>query len=306
MNIDHLKEFIYLAETLSFAATARHFFMSPSVLSKHIASLEGDLHVKLFERGNRTVSLTDDGEAFYRDVLPVVERFDDVMANLEARRSNTGYRLRIGYLRGAARPFLPKLVKYIEGNHPEIELDIICLEYGELIRQHRSHRVDIILNMDFDPEAVEACDSQVIYEDRLYAVVGKNHRLAGHTEGISVADLQDVQLVFPDDHAYPGLAQRYKELIGDKCDIAGAKRYKDIDSFYLCIAQGECLGLSSGHNHSQFEGRAVFLPVTDRDMRYTVSAQWLKTADDRVARIGAEIGRVCADYMKGWKDGVSS
>ena len=50
MNIDHLREFVYLAETLSFAATARHFFISASVLSKHVSALEDDLQVKLFVR----------------------------------------------------------------------------------------------------------------------------------------------------------------------------------------------------------------------------------------------------------------
>ena len=32
MNIDHLREFTYLAETLSFAVSARHFFIGVIVL----------------------------------------------------------------------------------------------------------------------------------------------------------------------------------------------------------------------------------------------------------------------------------
>jgi len=58
---------------------------------------------------------------------------------------------------------LPKFVRYMEKEHPEVELDIRCLEYGELIRAHRMHNVDVIFNMDFDPEAVDACDSERIY-----------------------------------------------------------------------------------------------------------------------------------------------
>lgn len=305
MNIEHLKEFVYLAETLSFTATARHFFLSPSVLSKHIASLEDDFQVKLFDRGNRTVLLTEDGEALYNDILAVVDRFDAAVANLRSRRANKEFRLRIGYLRGAARPFLPALVNHLEKSHPEIDLDIVCLEYGELIRQHRCHRMDIILNMDFDPEAVDACDSQVIYRDRLYAVVGRTHRLAARTEGIAIEELADEPLILPDEQAYPGLAQRYDAILGDLCRKDGAKRYKDIDSFYLTVAQGRCVGFSSGHNRAQFEGRAAFLPVVDRDTSYTVSAQWLKGADERIAAIGREISDVCAEFMRDWDDGLS-
>ena len=53
MNIERLREFSYLAETLSFSITAKHFYLSTSVLSKHIAAIEADLGVRLFERDRR-------------------------------------------------------------------------------------------------------------------------------------------------------------------------------------------------------------------------------------------------------------
>ena len=303
MNIDHLREFAYLAETLSFAATARHFFISASVLSKHIAAMEDDLQVKLFERGSRRVNLTEDGEAFYRDIVSVVDGYDRAVANLEARRKSVDLHLRVGYLRGAARPFLPKFVRYMEKEHPEVELDIRCMEYGELIRAHRTHNVDIIFNMDFDPEAVEACDSERIYDDRLYVVVGKKHRLAKN-EDVTVGELAGMRLILPDEQEYPGLAQSYERIIRNSCDVSLAKRYKDIDTFYFRIAQDDCAGFSSGHNYRQFEGRVVFLPLRGIDTGYTVSAQWLKSCDPRIAQIAREAARVCAEYMQSWSDGV--
>ena len=303
MNIDHLREFTYLAETLSFAATARHFFIGASVLSKHIAAMEDDLQVKLFERGGRSVSLTEDGEAFYRDIVGVVDGYDRAVANLEARRANADLRLRIGYLRGAARPFLPKLVRYMEKEHPEVELDLRCMEYGELIRAHRSHAVDVIFNMDFDLEAVDACDSELVYADQLYVVVGKKHRLAKNEE-VAVGELAGERMLLPDEQSYPGLAQRYEHIVRNSCDVTLAKRYKDIDTFYLRIAQNNCVGFSSGHNYRQFEGRAVFLPLRGIDTSYTVSAQWLKGCDERIVEIARELARVCAEYMQSWSDGV--
>lgn len=303
MNIDHLREFAYLAETLSFAATARHFFMGASVLSKHIAAMEEDLQAKLFERGGKGVSLTDDGEAFYRDIVSVVDGYDRAVANLEARRADVDLRLRVGYLRGAARPFLPKFVRFMEKEHPEVELDLRCMEYGELIRAHRSHAVDVIFNLDFDPEAVEACDSEPVYRDRIYVVVGKGHRLAKGAD-VAVGELAGERLMLPDEQAYPGLAQAFERIVRNSCDASQARRYRDIDTFYFHIAQGGFAGFSSGHNYRQFEGRAAFLPLAGVDTSYTVSAQWLKGADERVARIAREAARACSEYMEGWSDGV--
>ena len=208
MNIDHLREFTYLAETLSFTATARHFFIGASVLSKHIAAMEDDLQVKLFDRDSRKVSLTEDGKVFYNDIVGVVDGFDRAVANLEARRGNLELHMRVGYLRGAARPFLPKLVRFMEQVHPEVDLDLRCMEYGELIREHRTRVVDVIFNMDFDPEAVDVCDSAPVYRDRIYLVVGKKHRLA-HLGQVSVDQLDGEHLLLPDEQAYPGLAQAF-------------------------------------------------------------------------------------------------
>lgn len=303
MNIDHLKEFAYLAETLSFAATARHFFISASVLSKHVANMEDDLQVKLFERDSRRVSLTADGEVFYRDIVPVIDGYDRALANLEARSKRVDLHLRVGYLRGAARPFLPKFVQYMEKAHPEVELDIQCMEYGDLIRAHRSHNVDVIFNMDFDPEAVDACDFEHVYSDRLYVVVGKKHRLAKN-EDVLVGELAGTRLVLPDEQAYPGLAHRYEQIVRNSCDVSLARRYKDIDTFYLRISQGDCAGFSSGHNYRQFEGRAVFLPLRGMDTSYTVSAQWLKGADPRIVEVARDAARACAEFMQSWTDGV--
>ncbi len=211
--------------------------------------------------------------------------------------------LRVGYLRGAARPFLPKFVRYMEKEHPEVELDIRCMEYGELIRAHRTHNVDVIFNMDFDPEAVDACDSECVYNDKLYVVVGRKHCLAKSGD-VAVGELAGECLILPDVQEYPGLAQRYQQIIRNSCDATLAKRYKDIDTFFFRIAQGNCVGFSSGHNYRQFEGRAVFLPLRGIDASYTVSAQWLKSADPRIAAVARDAARACAEYMRGWSDGV--
>ena len=75
MNISHLIEFIYLAETLSFKRTADYFYVSKSVISRHVAALEETLGVKLFERGNQSVQLTEAGKVFRNEVQIVLRAY---------------------------------------------------------------------------------------------------------------------------------------------------------------------------------------------------------------------------------------
>ena len=79
MNIDHLIEFVYLAETLSFKRTADYFYVNRSVISRHLAALEETLGVKLLDRGNQSVSLTEAGEVFYQEVKVLLKAYADAV-----------------------------------------------------------------------------------------------------------------------------------------------------------------------------------------------------------------------------------
>ena len=61
-----LQSFLVLAEALHFGRAADACHMSPSTLSRAIKQLETALGVRLFERDNRSVTLTSEGEVFRR------------------------------------------------------------------------------------------------------------------------------------------------------------------------------------------------------------------------------------------------
>lgn len=76
MNVEHLREFIALAKTRNFTKTAHSLSVAQSTLSKHIASLEGELGFRLFDRTAGTVVLTDEGKALFEDASMSLEMLD--------------------------------------------------------------------------------------------------------------------------------------------------------------------------------------------------------------------------------------
>ena len=64
MDIKQLKQFLHLADTLHFGRASEASHISPSALSRSIKQLEEEVGAALFERDNRTVSLTPEGEIF--------------------------------------------------------------------------------------------------------------------------------------------------------------------------------------------------------------------------------------------------
>lgn len=61
--------FVHTVETGSFTAAAVRMGVSKSATGKHVARLEQRLGVKLLNRTTRSISLTEEGELYYRSCL---------------------------------------------------------------------------------------------------------------------------------------------------------------------------------------------------------------------------------------------
>lgn len=82
MDIHKLRMFLTLAETLHYHRAASLCHVSPSTLSRSISQIEDELSSRLFERDNRTVSITPQGThflAFARETLQRWETLHDQM-----------------------------------------------------------------------------------------------------------------------------------------------------------------------------------------------------------------------------------
>jgi DNA-binding transcriptional LysR family regulator len=116
--------FAKVVEAASFAAAARHFDMSPAMVSKHIQTLEARLGARLLNRTTRRVSPTEVGQDYY-------ERCLRILADLEEAE------LAAGDLQSAPRGLLritapvsfgthclaPVIADYLK-TYPEVSIDL--------------------------------------------------------------------------------------------------------------------------------------------------------------------------------------
>ena len=76
MQIQYLKYFLQIAETGSMNKAAELLYVSQPSLSKVMSCLEAELNIKIFERNNRGVSLTEDGKKLYMYTKNILNQFD--------------------------------------------------------------------------------------------------------------------------------------------------------------------------------------------------------------------------------------
>ena len=305
METTHLEEFVYLAETLNFKQTAEHFFVSRSVISRHLAALEDAVGAKLIERGGRSVKLTEEGEVFYRDARVILRDCASALEHVEDVRSTNANVVRIGYMRNAARPVIVYFVRYMHKKHPGLRLTLSCMEYNELRRAIEDGTVDIAIGVNVSPEISRHYRSTHIYTDRFFIVMSKDNPLARTigVAGLRLADLPNDKLLLPDSFVFSGLSEFIERLMAKQLQEPQSRTttrefYSDIDMLYLKVQAEDYVALSSGMNNSMFGDSLLIVPISDLDARFTVSAFYRDGLDSPAASMCRRGFEACRDEIK--------
>ncbi len=120
----YLPAFLKTASALSFSQAARELEVTPAAVSKSVKALESHLGVRLFHRTTHALSLTEDGEAFYRSACPAAHQLNLLFENTRNLKTTAKGRLKVTVPEGFGKHYiLPLVGKFIE-QYPEIELDL--------------------------------------------------------------------------------------------------------------------------------------------------------------------------------------
>lgn len=134
MDIRFIDEFLYVADTGSYKKAAEHFFVSRSVISRHISALEDAVGTRLLQRDSHSVRLTNAGEVFARDARVVKRDWENAVERVRQASVGECAIVRLGYLRNVARPFISRFVREVKARYPQINLSLVCMDYNDLVR----------------------------------------------------------------------------------------------------------------------------------------------------------------------------
>ena len=206
----------------------------------------------------------------------------------------------IGYLKNAARPVIVQFVRFMRHEHPSLPLEMTCMEYSELRRAMEEGSVDIALAVNVDPRISRNYRSTLIYTDRFYVVMSKDHPLASHAGGIDISELPEEKLLLPDSFVFAGLSELIDEIIEKKSQIKAREYYADIDLLYLKVQAEGYVAFSSGLNNALFGDQFAVIPVTGVDTTFFVSAFYSDSLPEKARQACQEGFESCRDAMKDW------
>ena len=140
MDMRTLKHFIVLSETLHFGRASARANISTSALSRNIRQLENELNTVLFDRDNRTVSLTPEGHTFQRYARDALQQWEQIRYDLTDPSEHLSGEIRLYCSVTASHSILVDLLNRFRPAHPGVE---IMLQTGD-----PEHAIDRVVALE--------------------------------------------------------------------------------------------------------------------------------------------------------------
>jgi DNA-binding transcriptional LysR family regulator len=143
MELRHLRYFVAVAEELHFRRAAERLHVAQPAVSEQIRKLEAELGVQLFNRTQRSVSLTPSGQAMFGEARRVLRQAD--VAQMAARNAadDAKSRLRIGYLSDSMPMRVSRAMRMLTASAPSVQISLETAPAIGLIEAVRSEQLDV-------------------------------------------------------------------------------------------------------------------------------------------------------------------
>src|SRR5690242_7942421 len=123
MDLQRLRTFQVLSETLHFRHAAERLGITQSAVSQQIAALEKELGAALFERIGRRVFLTPAGTVLEGEAVKVLAAASRAREAVGAVSKGDAGRLRVGASTTPGIYLLPEVLGRFRADFPRVELD---------------------------------------------------------------------------------------------------------------------------------------------------------------------------------------
>ncbi len=193
MNLDYLKTYLEVIKLGSFSEVARKLSISQPAVSFQIQKLEQDLGVRLIDRGQKTLTVTEAGKRLLRFAEAVEEERERLMYCLDQLREEVIGDLIITASTIPGDFILPSFFSEFKTQHPAVSIQVVVSDSATVIAEVRSGTYEVGF-CGIAPEGQEL-ELFKIAEDEIVLIAFPEHPFARRQE-VSVMEVAGEPLIF--------------------------------------------------------------------------------------------------------------
>ncbi|WP_131782272.1 LysR substrate-binding domain-containing protein [Legionella gresilensis] len=125
MNLRDLHYFVVLARVKHFGEAAKLCFVSQPTLSMQIKKLEEELNLILFERNNKQVMLTEQGQILVKHAQAILQQVAEMKELAQVSSDPLSGEIRLGVIPTLAPYLLPLVMPHIQKKFPKLRIWLV-------------------------------------------------------------------------------------------------------------------------------------------------------------------------------------
>lgn len=241
MEIRVLKYFVAVAEEGNVTNAARLLNITQPTLSRQIKSLEDELGVALFVRGNKQITLTEEGVLLQQRAMEIIELADKTASEFSGQREHIGGVVSIGAVESTAVPLIMDIMRDFSKLYPNVQFCIFS-GYADDIKD----KIDKGL-ADFGilGEPVEISKYDILrlpYEDKMGIIIPSDHKFKDKSY-VNIKDIVDEPLIIPRRAMLGGEIKSMLDLYANRTHIIAAYNILSNASIMVSNGAGIAIGL---------------------------------------------------------------
>lgn len=193
MELKNLTTFLAVAEKETISAAAKQLHLSQPSLSRQLMDLEKELGVTLFTRGNRKITLTEDGLLFRKRAEEIVELLEKTRSEFLSPRDTIAGNVSIGAGETYVIQLLGAIIKEIQAEYPNIKFHFYSGNADEV--KERLDKGLLDFGVVISPADVKKYHSLRLPAKDTWGVLMRKDSPLAVKEVITPKDLWDVPLI---------------------------------------------------------------------------------------------------------------
>jgi len=179
LDFGQLEAFVQVAAHHSFSRAAEALQLTQPSITARIQALERELGEKMFERGGRSVRLTDAGTILLPYAERILQMVRESKESVEEVRSVQAGRLRLGSALTISTYVLPRILRTFHSRYPGVEVMVHTGRSEQVLNMLLSDEVQVGLSHSLVHPDVETVN---LYADEVILVANPDHPFAARRQ----------------------------------------------------------------------------------------------------------------------------
>lgn len=176
MDIQQLKNFLVLCDTLNFRKAAEQISIVQPALSRQVQLLENELGALLFNRNKRTVSLTEAGVFFQKEAGRILHDLEKTMVRTAQLHKGEAGEIKVTHASSAMNSVVPSFLVKVKDKWPQLKTIVQEASNFQQVEMLLARKTDLAVAPNITLPA--EMNSKILYKENFVLILPGNHPLS--------------------------------------------------------------------------------------------------------------------------------